>query len=571
MGKRLLLLLVILTILILYYFNLFIFLENKLIDLLQLFRYVFAPTQVSEIINIKVDDDALSQLGQWPLPRGVYARVIRMLEDEGVKAIGVDIIFAESRDIFEDNKLAEALSRYHNIVLPVEFNLKMIRGINYQEIEVIDIRKPILLYSEQVFLGHINFIPGRDGIIRQLPLYFKTGEEFPAFSYQLASRAGTGVAELKEKNLWLNFIGPPGTVPYISLLDLLAGNYLPGFFENKIVLLGTDISGLGDRYMTPFSRYGYMSGVELHGQALYNIIHRNFLRQLPGRLNLLIILLILLALTEVILNYPPRISGKMVGFILFIYIVFSIYLFYSYNYILPYVTPVIAGAVLFTISLLYWYRSSERERRRIINIFGRYISDDVMQQLITRKSALELGGERIELSVFLLDIRGFTAYAENESTEIVVRELNATFELLTAVIFQHKGTLDKYLGDGLMAVFGAPLSLPEHREQSLKAALKIRELVLPFKIGIAINTGPVVVGNLGTERRMEYTAIGDTVNKAFRFVEIAGPGEIIIGEETYRGLNSKLKKMNWREERVELKGSKQPSCLYRLSEGEEKR
>lgn len=559
--------LTIIIIIIFYYLNFFNFLETKAYDLLLLFKYLLSPTRVNEIVIVKIDNDFLREVGKWPLKRSFYGEAIEQLNSEGARAIGIDVSFAaESPDVIEDKALAETLAKYNNVVLPVEMKLKLVRGLNYEVLEVVDVIKPLETLAENAVTGHINFIPDRDGVIRKLPVTFKLNQrEYHSFSYQLTYTAGYKISEFRDKNIILNFLGPSGTIPWVSLKDLFEGNYLPGFFKDKIVLIGVDVSGLGDKFMTPFSRYGFLTGVELHGQAIYNLIHGNYLRPLPFKYNVILLISVMVFFAYVFYRFTPFISRKIMFFFLFLLLGVDLFLFYNSNFLLPLTTPMVAVGLLYVVSLIQWYLSSEKERSRVIDIFERYISEDLVNELIKSQEPLKLGGDRVELSVLFLDIRGFTGYAEEELPEKVVGELNQAFEAISGIIFMHKGTLDKYLGDGLMAFFGAPVFLPDHRERSLKAALEILKLKLPFKLGIGINTGQVVIGNIGSLKRMDYTVIGDTVNKAFRFVELAAPGEVIIGENTFSGLPVRTREMDWEREKVTLKGSRQEIVIYRLS------
>ncbi|MFW6389965.1 MAG: adenylate/guanylate cyclase domain-containing protein [Halanaerobiales bacterium] len=192
-----------------------------------------------------------------------------------------------------------------------------------------------------------------------------------------------------------------------------------------------------------------------------------------------------------------------------------------------------------------------------------------MQELLNNPGLVKLGGEQVKLTVLFADIRGYTAYSEGKSPELMVEELNEVFTQINKKIFKNKGTLDKYLGDGVMAFFGAPLPIEEHSVNAVKTALEIMNLNLSFKLGIGINTGQAVAGNIGSRERMEYTVIGDSVNKAARFVEIAGPGEVIIGKSTYKSLSIDYKNRDWIKEMRKVRNINHETILYRLR-GEDK-
>ena len=258
------------------YFNLFLPVKNTLYDVLLVLRHVISPRQVEEVVLVLIDDYSLQKLGQeWPISRDYYSQAIEILQKQGVKGIGLDIIFSDSTRGKQGQNLVKAFAKYDNIVLPVVADISLKRGLHNEKIKVTNFNKPIPQYAEKVKLAHINFIPDRDGIIRELPLNLQnTNQKYSAFSLKLAKIYGLQSQDIPKENLLLNYSGPTGSIPRLSFSDLLNKIFKKGFFNNKIVLIGVNIQGLGDQYMTPFSRYGYFPGVELHGQALYNILNK---------------------------------------------------------------------------------------------------------------------------------------------------------------------------------------------------------------------------------------------------------------------------------------------------------
>lgn len=550
---------------ILYYFNIFQPLEYKFYDFLMLGRYLWAPEIVNEIAIITIDEDTLSSLGGWPISRKYYARVIRILEDIGVKAIGLDIILSNSYGIEGDKALSTEISKYDNIVLPVVADISMVRGLHGDYITVKGMERPLESFSSKE-IGHINFIPDRDGIIRELNLYLS---EYPAFSLKLAS-FHKNLNYVGKRNILINFAGPSNTIPHISFIDLLDRNFKEDLLQGKLVLIGVEAGGLGDRYMTPFARYGYLSGVELHAQALYSLIRGNYLHQLPFSYNFLLLVVMLTIGIIVLYNFPPVKSGLYFLFIILLYTTLFFYLYFYSRLYLQLIPHLIIMGIMYGAGLVDWYLLSEREKRNLIKNLSPYLSIREMGELLKKDPSLvKLGGGRVEVSVIFVDIRNFSSYAEGKEPEEIVSLLNYTFDLINKIIFKYKGTLDKYLGDGIMAFFGAPLLLKEHTRNAVQCAVEIQELSLnntiPFDLGIGINTGQVLIGNIGSEHRKDYTIIGDVVNKAARFVEIASPGEIIMGEKTFLDLGNYGYTLDYEIKRIYLKGNyNKKITLYRI-------
>lgn len=516
------------------YFNLFNSLENKLYDITLLVRHLFFPQQVENIVLVNIDENTINQLGGWPISRKYYAKALTKLEEAGVKVIGLDLIFSDERT--GDNQLKKVLKRNDNIILPIVAKLGVWRGIQGSKVNVKDINRPIPDFANNATLGHINYIPDRDGIIRSIwpKLYFKD-QKIPSFSLQVAKKYNqVNISEDKRKVL-LNYPGPAGSIPGISFLDLLNGEYNKDFFEDKIVLIGTDNAGLGDRYMTSFSRYGFLSGVEINGQAVYNFINNSYIISADTTYNIILILLFGLLHIIIFYKFKPIKSALILIMTTGIYTFINIFVLYNFNFNFTLFSPLLEVLILYLISIGFWYFNTEKEKKFINQLFSRYVSSEVLQELTNNPELARPGGKKMEVSVIFVDIRDFTSFARDNNPERVVEKLNKTFKIIGDVIISHNGTLDKYLGDGFIAFFGAPLPYNNHSQKCFKAACEIQRLSsqgrLPFKLGVGLDTGSVIVGNIGSEKMMDYTIIGESVNRAARFVDMANRDEIILSEE----------------------------------------
>ncbi|MFP4017010.1 MAG: CHASE2 domain-containing protein, partial [Halanaerobiales bacterium] len=483
------------------------------------------------------------------------------------------IIFNNFSSQESDREFINTLIKYDNVVLPVVPDLRQRIGV-YNNIEVFDIsfEKPYQAFSDNAILGHIYLITDRDGIIRKFYPIMSADDYhtdyYKSFALQLVESAGFWIPQpIKEtggnEDFLISFSGHSNSIPTVSFYELIKGEFNPSFFKNKIVVIGVNARGAGDRYMTPFSRYGAMAGSEIHVQIISSIIQGNLKKRVPYIVDFMIYIVTIIMINLTFVRYNPFKATIILCVFWFIYTILYLVLFMN-NLIIVYTAEAFLVLMIYIISLIIWYVTVNREKAEIINAFEHYISPGVMNKLMKNPSEITLGGEKTELSVMFLDIRNFTSYAEERSPEEVVGFLNEAFEKITTIIFGNEGTLDKYLGDGLMAFFGAPLEMRNHHERVLKTAQELMNLNLPFEIGIGINSGQVVAGNVGSRNRLEYTVIGDVVNKAARFVDIAGPGEIVIGLETYNALSEEKRNLNWNNEYVDIKGSARKIEIYRL-------
>lgn len=216
------------------------------------------------------------------------------------------------------------------------------------------------------------------------------------------------------------------------------------------------------------------------------------------------------------------------------------------NLILPLFYVVFAIIVCYVTSIVSQYLLERRERSRVTGLSGRYVSQAVVDEILSNPDAIKLGGERKDVTLLFIDIRGFTPLSEKMEPEDVINVLNEYLDLCTQAIFKYGGTLDKFIGDGVMAIFGAPVPQEEHAKRAVLAGIELKSQAdelnrrieekygRSVRFGMGINSGPAVIGNIGSKERLEYTAIGDTVNLASRLESNAKPGQILISEETYR-------------------------------------
>lgn len=506
------------------------------------------------------------------------------------KALGYKI----ERETIDNNIAQISGSRY-----PIIHSYQKEPNIDpYFESYAPEVNLPILNQSADSS-GHFNMFPDIDGTVRWIPLIIKCGQVdvFPALSIpsiwhyldqpplivKIASYGVEGV-QMGEINIptdesgqmMINYLGPPKVFPHYSIADIINNKIPKGEFKDKIVIAGATATGIYDLRSTPFSTI--YPGLEIHATVIDNILQQQFLfRPKWAKIfDLLAIILIGIIMGFVI----PRLSavkGILFAIGLFMaYIFFSRLLFVKYGLWFNITYPLAALIVIYISLTIYKYMSEERERKKIKSAFTYYVSSSVVNEMLKHPEKLKLGGDRKDLSVLFSDIRGFTTIAEGLTPEDLVHLLNEYLTVMTDIVFKYDGTLDKYMGDAIMAIYGAPLDLPDHPFKACQSALEmIKELKRlnqkwigegkqPMDIGIGINTSPMMVGNMGSVQRFDFTVMGDSVNLGSR-LEGANKSyktNIIISEFTFERVKNELACMEL--DSVRVKGKKQPVRIYNL-------
>jgi adenylate cyclase len=480
---------------------------------------------------------------------------------------------------------------------PVQFYRKGTDIEPFVEAYVPESNLPILNEAAESS-GYFTIIPDEDGVVRKSPLIMKCGEEtFAPLSIQciwhyldrptlIAKIASYGIEGVQiggihiptdeSGQMMINFLGPQETFPYYSITDIINNKIPKGEFRDKIVLAGATAVGMYDIRTTPFSTV--YPGPEVHATVIDNILRQQFLikPEWTKIFDLFAILLIGIITGFVI----PRLSaakgifyavGIFIGYIFLTRLLFVNYgLFFNITY------PLLALVALYLSLTVHRYLTEEKERKKIKGAFTYYVSSSVVNEMLKYPEKLKLGGDRKELSILFSDIRGFTTIAEGLTPEELVHLLNEYLTVMTDIVFKYDGTLDKYMGDAIMAIYGAPLDLPDHPSRACRSALEmikqlenlnkkwISEGKLPIDIGIGINTGPMMVGNMGSEQRFDFTVMGDSVNLGSR-LEGANKSyktNIILSEFTYERVKDEFVCMEL--DSVRVKGKKQPVKIYSL-------
>lgn len=505
------------------------------------------------------------------------------------KSLGYEI---ESQVI--DNRIAQiSKSKYPVVQFPKEdANIGLLIGAYSPEVNL-----PILNQSADSS-GYFNMIPDLDGAVRWIPLMIKCRQEMlsplsiqcvwhyldrPPLIVKIASygvqgiqMGDTSIPTDETGQMMINYLGPPKTFTHYPITDIVNNRIPKGTFKDKMVLVGATALGIYDIRNTPFS--SVYPGVEVHATIIDNILGQNFLIR-PDWIKILDLLAIILmgVVTGLVIPRLNAVKGILFAICVFIaHILLTRLFFVNYGLWFNITYPLAALTVLYVAHTIYKYMTEERERKKIKGAFTYYVSSSVVNEMLKHPEKLKLGGERKELTVLFSDIKGFTTIAEGLTPEELVNLLNEYLTVMTDVVFKYDGTLDKYIGDAIMAVYGAPLDLPDHPFKACQSALEmIKELQKlnekwigegrqAFDIRIGINTGPMMVGNMGSKQRFDFTAMGDSVNLGSR-LEGANKNYktgIIIGELTYERVKNEFVCMEL--DSVRVKGKKKPVKIYSL-------
>jgi len=514
----------------------------------------FSPGRIDpEIVIVAIDNESLARLGQWPWPRERFADFLTLLKDHPPKAVGIDVMFAEPSRLGrgDDESLAASLGKIpFPVVFPVEaFPLELTesgykaRGL----VETLSIfRAPAVGY------GHVNVLVDKDGVARRFPVSFLRGDggegtSVGAFAHEVLAHAGRNIPDEGPtgRALRIVYAGPPGAVRRIPFWRVFEDDMATSL-GGKIVLVGVTAPDLHDEAITPFSRGNAMPGVEIQANIVNMLGAGQRLREVP-RVAMYAWLLFSAMLPALFFIMFPR-SLKPVGVSLgfgALYLIAAAALF-DQGWVVNMV-HLTFGWVLSSVALLgYRYAAVERERREMRHLFGKYVSREVLEEILRDPTGVALGGEEREVTVFFSDIRGFTTISEKTAPRDLVRLLNIYFSEMSREVLIHGGVLDKYIGDAIMAFWGAPLDDAHHADHAFDAARamieklgalnkRLQEMGGPeINIGIGLYTGPAVVGNIGSEERHDYTIIGDTVNVASRLEGLTKEFKtrLVIGETT---------------------------------------
>ena len=516
------------------------------------------------IVIIKIDEKALDRYGVYQdWNRKKVAEVIEKLNQSGDRkpaVIAVDILYSSKTAPKADEALVGAMEDNVVMACAAAFDSGFVEngtGFIHNSFQLIFYEEPFDELKSFSETGHINAMRDTDGVLRHHLLSFDLpdGTLVPSMALKVALKYNENLElpEVSNHGFWyLPYSKKPSDFEAISILDVLDGKVSADYFEGKIVLIGPMASGLQDSYITAIDHAKEMYGVEYQANAISALLDGNFKKKVSDNLQLIVLFILLFVACIVFYGVKTKLS-----FIPWLLLVFGwiamCRLLYEQGFIL-HVVYVPLGVTIFYIGSVAVHAVREnRKRRQITRTFERYVAPEIVKELIDKEDeALKLGGKSCDIAVLFVDIRGFTTMSEKLSPETVVEILNQYLTLISECILKYNGTLDKYVGDAVMAFWGAPLPQDDYVMNSAKAAMDMasgakelsekleKQYGQKLAFGIGINLGKAVVGNIGSPRRMDYTAIGDTVNTAAR-LEANAPGETIyISKAVADSLNGRI-------------------------------
>lgn len=541
-----------------------------------------------EIVLVGIDQKALEDIGpysQWG--REVMAAALAALnESEACRpaVIAMDVLYSGETDGAGDARLAEEAGRYGNVVAACA----AVFGSSLAEAEtgeyyldnfsVTAFDAPYEALGEAAEQGHINAMLDRDGILRHhlLEIGLEDGRRVPSLALKTAEmyREYHGMEQgalppADARGFWyLPFCGVPGDMEAISLSDVLSGKVLADYFAGKIVLIGPYAAGLQDSYLTAADHAAPMYGMEFQANAIQALLWEDYRREVPDGIQLTALFFLLLLALAGFWKRKVRLSTGL-WLLLCIGAAGFCRLMYDRGLVLHLLWIPLGVTVLYVGCIAFNYMQASLEKRRITNTFERYVAPEIVREILREGTGgLELGGKLTRIAVLFVDVRGFTPMSERLKPTQVVEILNCYLSLISDCILKNGGTLDKFVGDAAMAFWGAPLPQEDYVMHALKAAADMaegsralsQELLKRYgrtvSFGIGVHVGEAVVGNIGSAKRMDYTAIGDTVNTAARLEANAPAGTIYISRAVADEAGERIRTTSLGDT-VKLKGKKE--------------
>jgi adenylate cyclase len=565
-------------------FNLFGFVEIAELKALDAQFTLRGPRDPeSPIVVVSIDEDSFDGLNlAWPWPRAVHAKFLDIVGQGRPVAVGMDILFTEpsSRGPADDAALAAAVDRIRGrLVLAAALTTVGDATFIKQALN-----PPIPAVRGQATFGSADYDSDADAFVRRATLTRDFQDrEWPGFDlliYRLAEKAGLARGKPPAgRELLINFLGGPGAFPTVAYHRVVSGEIPPQVFEGKIVLVGSTTPTLHDIFPTPFAAQSGMAGVEIHAQTLETLLQGIPLRRAPAALvpALAVIAGALAAWTAT--RFRPLPAFALVGGAVTAYLG-ATHGAFVWGRLWVEVVPVpLALLVTYAGTVAKNFTQEQREKRRL----SRFFSPDVVAEIVRHKDDAKLAANRRRMTVLFSDIRGFTSMSEKMQPEEVVAFLREYLTAMTQAVFDHGGTVDKYVGDAIMALYNVPFDAPDHALRAVRTALEFQERLQPLAerfaaryggtlaCGVGIHTGDAVVGTIGSEQRLEYTAIGDTINLGSRLEgltkEFGVP--IIISEATYAEVRDHFAARDLGE--VTVKGKVIPVKIYAIVPGEPRR
>ncbi|WP_261381497.1 CHASE2 domain-containing protein [Paenibacillus cremeus] len=540
-----------------------------------------------DIIVIGIDEESIKEVGPYPWDRKVYAKLINQLEGAGVRAIGFDVEFDSESNFPESDKvLADELAKHSNIIIPshamLEDDFKRATKTKAGELLMArSVTEPIAAFRKSVQPAHVNAAFDTDGVIRSNWLELSSPQGvFPSMGYKMAQLGGADVRRFQalpqledrpKAEMLIRWDAGEYDFETIPFAKVLKGAVPAQTFKDRLVLVGYTAPGY-DEGITPIEKHMHL--VYAHANILNQILKQQVIQPVSKTVDLTLAFVV--ALLFGLLTWRVKaITGVIMALCSTLVILAGQYVLFSANlHFLDVIGALACGWIAYLGNLAMKTYFETKQKMYITKQFGRYISPDLVKEIASSEQEIQLGGISKELSVLFLDVRGFTPLSEKLKPEEVVDFLNMMFNLITERVLANHGTIDKFIGDAAMILFNAPLDVPDHPYYAVKTAYEIQlgmeqvradvlqKYGVTISVGIGINTGEVVVGNIGSYLRVDYTAIGDNVNTAARIESNTQPNQILVSEATYE-LTKEYFGYHFAGEKL-MKGKSMPLKLFEV-------
>jgi adenylate cyclase len=538
------------------------------------------------IVVVTIDEDSFDELNvSWPFPRALHAKLVDVLRAAHPLIIAFDVVFPEPspRGPADDEALGAAIARAGNVVLAAAITTvrEQLSGDIILNVDKVDLNVPIpVIRRGAAGVAPVNELLDPDGHLRRAAVRHRLGDElldgWDLQLYRMARAKGVPAAPLPEgTEILINFRGGPRTFPWVPYHRVVHGEVPPETFRGAIVLIGATTPVLQDIFSTPFARARSMPGVEIHAHVVDTLLRGDRVRPLPGWASLGAAAAAGFAAAWLAARLRALRAFLAVA-LLWVALAVAAFVAFALGDLWFRAIGVTLALVLgYGATVIDNYVREQRERRRLSQFF----SPDVLREIVRGQGEQVLGSSRRRITVLFSDIRGFTSMSEKVEPEQVAEMLREYLTEMTEVVFRHGGTVDKYIGDCIMALYNAPFDDPDHAANAIRTGLELQERTLvvsarweqrlggQIRNGVGINTGEAVVGALGSRQRLEYTAIGDTVNLASRLESLTkeyGTG-IIVSESTHESVKGQF--LTRELGAVTVKGKTQPVKIYGVMPG----
>ena len=566
--------------------NVFRFFDNMAKDSL----YQIPRGIDSKIKIIGIDEKTMAELGPiqtWS--RSFYADLLRKLNEKAESKpllVGFDVLFSGNVDEGDDDFTAAAAESGNVVIVDhLIYGRKLTTNEDgFASYPVESIEEPFESLSSVCNMGYSNVSQDSDGTVRRIiPSEVYEGSEQKMFSNILyeeyCKRKGitpNAVPVDKNGRAIINYSGKPGDYEYVSMIDVLNGNIDARAFTDSIVLVGAYAPGMQDDFEVPNGGSHQMYGVEVHANILQSYIQGRFSvngnKYIFGLISAVIAMLMYLLFRKL----KPWLS-LIIVIIVIIAFVFVLIIFNNHGTAYSIIYLPMMLIISYIASLALGYLRELKKKKKILNAFRKYVAPQVVEEIAKKGDfQIKVGGENRDIAVLFVDIRGFTTMSEALEPEQVVEILNEYLTLTSKSIFDNLGTLDKFVGDATMAVFNSPFDLPDYEFKAVCAAMDIvnggkaleKDLMAKYGrsvgFGVGVNVGPAVVGNIGCDFRMDFTAIGDTVNTAARLEANAKKGQVLISDALYERVKDRIEVEEIGE--IPLKGKSKGVFVYEVTE-----